>query len=229
MNFHVLTIFPELFSSFLRTGIVRIALESRAAAVTLYDIRDFTEDRHRSVDDKPYGGGPGMLMKVEPVVRCVEDVVARNSLSSYRNVMLSPQGSVFCQEKAAELVEDENVILICGRYEGFDERIRKILKPEEVSIGDFVLSGGELPAMVLMESVIRLVPGVLGSNESLQNESFEGNRLEGPQYTRPETFRGYSVPEVLLSGNHQKIKAWRETAALKRTEQRRKDLLGVQL
>lgn len=226
-NFYVLTIFPELFTDFVRTSIVGIAAGRNAVRIHLVDIREYTTDKHRSVDDRPYGGGPGMLMKAEPVILCVEDVIRRNHLESYRIVLLSPQGKRYSQQDAVGLKSEENIIFICGRYEGFDERIRVLLGPGEFSIGDYVLSGGEVPAMVIMESVTRLLPGVLGSEESLVNESFSHSRLEPPQYTRPEIFRGEKVPEVLLSGNHKKIEEWRQNQSIQRTMKRRKDLLGA--
>ncbi len=226
-NFYVLTIFPELFTDFVCTSIVGIAAERNAARIHLVDIREYTTDKHRSVDDKPYGGGPGMLMKAEPVVLCVEDVIRRNHLETYRTILLSPQGKQYSQNHAVGLASEENIIFICGRYEGFDERIRVLLEPEELSIGDYVLCGGEIPSMVIMETVTRLLPGVLGCEDSYVDESFSDSRLEPPQYTRPEIFRGEKVPDVLLSGNHKKIDEWRHQQSIQRTLERRKDLLGV--
>ncbi len=221
MKIDVLTLFPGMFSGALSESILRIAREKGLLDVRLWDIREFTTDRHRSADDKPYGGGPGMVMKVEPVVACAEHVRAVRGAGAHV-VLLTPRGRRFRQAVAVELAAKEHLLLVCGHYEGLDERVREVLQPDEVSIGDYVLSGGEIPAMVVIDAVARLVPGVLGSPESLCEESFanEGG-LEYPQYTRPPEYRGLKVPDVLLSGHHAKIRAWREQAARDRTHARR--------
>jgi len=221
MKVDVLTLFPGMFGGVFHESILRIAREKRLLDVRVWNIRDFTDDRHRSVDDKPYGGGPGMVMKVEPVVECVEHVLATRGEDA-RLVLLTPQGRRFDQAVARELSEVPHLVLICGHYEGFDERIRIGLEPDELSIGDFVLSGGEAAATVVIDAVTRLIPGVLGSNESVREESFShGDQLEYPQYTRPAEYRGMEVPDVLRSGNHAKIRAWREEKSRERTESRR--------
>ena len=221
MKVDVLTLFPGMFGGVFAESILRIAREKRILDVRVWNIRDFTSDRHRTVDDKPYGGGPGMVMKVEPVFECVSHVLATRG-DDARVVLLTPQGRRFDQVKAQELAEEPHLVLICGHYEGFDERIRLGLEPEELSIGDYVLSGGESAATVVIDAVTRLIPGVLGSNESVREESFsDGETLEYPQYTRPAEFRGMEVPDVLRSGDHAKIRAWREKMSRERTQSRR--------
>jgi len=190
----------------------------------VHDLRDYSLDKHRKVDDRPFGGGSGMLMQAEPIFRAVE-AVKKKIKAKAEVILLCPQGNKFTQKKAKELSGCRNLILICGHYEGVDERVRRYLADAQISIGDYVLTGGELPAMVLVDSVVRLIPGVLGNKNSLNFESFEGNLLEYPQYSRPAKFRDYAVPEVLISGAHNKILAWRKLEALKRTRQRRPDLL----
>ncbi|MCX7803924.1 MAG: tRNA (guanosine(37)-N1)-methyltransferase TrmD [Planctomycetota bacterium] len=223
MRIDILTIFPRMFAGVLGESILRIAAEKGIVEYHLTDIRDYTTDRHRSVDDRPYGGGPGMVMKVEPVVRAVRDVRARASPEG-RLILLTPQGETFRQARARELAREKRLILIAGHYEGFDERILEILKPEEISIGDYILTGGEIPAMAVVDAVVRLIPGVLGSDESAGSESFSSGLLEYPQYTRPAEFEGHAVPEVLLSGDHEEIRRWRLEQAEKRTKTRRPDL-----
>lgn len=221
MKVDVLTLFPGMFGGVFHESILRIAREKRLLDVRVWNIRDFTADRHRSVDHKPYGGGPGMVMKVEPVVECVEHVLATRGKDA-EVVLLTPQGRRFDQTVAKELSEVPHLVLICGHYEGFDERIREELRPFELSIGDFVLSGGEAAATVVIDAVTRLIPGVLGSSESVREESFShGDQLEYPQYTRPAEYRGMEVPDVLRSGNHAKIRLWREQKSRERTESRR--------
>ncbi len=192
----------------------------------LHDIRDWAKDKHRSVDDRPFGGGPGMVLRVEPIVECVEEVESRDERPA-RLVMLTPQGRRLDQPLVQELAGAERLLLLCGRYEGFDERIRDILQPEEISIGDFVLSGGEVAAMILMDAVMRLVPGVLGDEESHRQDSFSDGTswLDFGQYTRPREYRGHKVPEILFSGDHGAIARWREEQRKTRTRQRRPDLL----
>jgi tRNA (guanine37-N1)-methyltransferase len=219
MRIDVVTIFPGLFGPFLGESIPGRAREGGLVEVELWDLRDFTKDRHRSVDDRPYGGGPGMVMKPEPVVEAIEAVEAKAGPG--RRILLTPQGTTFTQETADRLAGEEHLILICGRYEGFDERIRTILRPDEISIGDYVLSGGELPAMTIMEAVIRLLPGALGHPDSSRQDSFRDGLLDFPQYTRPPEYRGERVPDVLQSGNHEEIARWRAEQARERTEKRR--------
>jgi tRNA (guanine37-N1)-methyltransferase len=233
LRFDVITIFPSMFEGFLGETIIARARRAQLVEVHLTDLRDFTTDRHRSVDDKPYGGGPGMVFKPEPVFRAVESVLGGPGSATpegavpdrTRKVLLCPQGKRLVQSDLWSLAEAERIVLLCGRYEGFDERIRSGLGFEEVSIGDYVLSGGEVPAMAIIEGVVRLIPGALGDAESPLRESFQESRLEFPQYTRPSVFRGMKVPEVLVSGDHGRIARWREEEALKRTRERRKDLL----
>ncbi len=227
MRIDVLTLFPEMFASPLAHSILRRAQEAGVVEIVLSNIRDFAIGRYRQVDDKPYGGGPGMVMMCEPVFACVEHVRSLSPAAG-RTLLLTPQGRRFDQAMATELSAQERLILIAGRYEGFDERIRTGLGAEELSIGDYVLSGGELPAMVVIDAVVRLLEGALGDEDSAQNDSFRDGLLEYPQYTRPDEFRGMRVPEVLLSGDHARIAAWRRDQALERTRQRRPDLYRAQ-
>ena len=226
MRFDVLTLFPEIFEGYLGQSLLKKAIERGLVEVNLHNIRDWTRDKHKSVDDRPFGGGPGMVMQVEPVVECVENVRRRQADPGHL-VMLSPQGRRLDQHAVETLARHERLLVICGRYEGFDERIRLILQPEEISIGDFVLNGGEVAAMVIIDSVIRLVPDVLGDEQSSSADSFSGpgRLLESAQYTRPRVYRGLEVPPVLLGGNHEEIARWREENSKSRTRQRRADLL----
>ena len=225
MKIDIATLFPGMFRDVLGTSILKLARERGIADVGLYDIRDFTFDRHRKVDDRPYGGGPGMLLMPEPVVLCVERILRERG--GGRVVLLTPQGRTFTQTVAREFAAQEHLVLVCGRYEGFDERIREVLRAEELSVGDYVLTGGELPAMVVTDAVVRLLPGALGGDGSALTESFAdgstcgGCALEGPQYTRPAEFRGKAVPEVLLSGDHARIARWRQEESRRKTEERR--------
>jgi len=228
MRIDVLTLFPEMFQSPLSCSIIKRAQEAHIVEIVLANIRDFAQDKYRKVDDKPYGGGPGMVMMPGPVFNCFEHV-QKLSPDKGRVILLTPQGQKFDQKKAIELSREKRLILISGKYEGFDERIRIGLDAEQVSIGDYVLSGGELAAMVIIDAVVRLLPGVLGDENSAKDDSFSesaGGGLEYPQYTRPEVFRGMKVPEVLLSGDHKKIAEWRRQQALERTQKWRPDLLG---
>lgn len=221
MRFDVLTLFPELFHSYLQQSLLKLAIEKQLVDVRLWNIRDWATDRHKSVDDTPYGGGPGMLMACPPVYASVEAVQADGEQPG-QLVMLTPQGRKLDQGFVRELARFPRLILLCGRYEGFDERIAEGLQPLEVSAGDFICNGGEVPAMLVIDTVIRLVPGVLGDETSSKYDSFgESGLLEYPQYTRPREFRGMMVPEVLLSGNHGEIARWREQQSLERTRQRR--------
>jgi tRNA (guanine37-N1)-methyltransferase len=226
MQFDVLTLFPEIFSGYVSQGLLSKAIESGLVQIDLHDIRNWTLDKHQRVDDRPYGGGPGMVMQVEPVVECVE-AVQKIGESPGQLIMLTPTGKPLNQRLVEELVQRPRHILLCGRYEGFDQRVVDILNPLEISIGDYILNGGEVGAMALIDSMIRLVPGVLGDEQSSQDDSFStGNRLlEFPHYTRPREFRGHTVPEVLLSGDHGEIAQWRQEQSLQRTRERREDLL----
>jgi tRNA (guanine37-N1)-methyltransferase len=225
MRFDVLTIFPEIFASYLEQSLLKLAIERGLVDVRLWNFRDWALDKRKSIDDKPYGGGPGMLLTCQPVFDCVEAAQA-DAVEPAPLVMLSPQGAKLDQALVEKLAGCERLMLLCGRYEGFDERIRTGLEPLEVSAGDFITNGGEVPAMLVIDAVIRLVPGVLGDETSSKYESFaDSGLLEYPQYTRPAEFRGMRVPDVLQSGNHQEIDRWRREQSLERTRQRRSDLL----
>ena len=223
MRIDVLTLFPEMFQAPLSYSILKRAQEQNIVEVVLSNIRDFATDSYRKVDDKPYGGGPGMVMMPGPVFDCFEHVRPQTPEAG-RVILLTPQGQTLTQKKALDLSAEPRLILIAGRYEGFDERIRTGLDAEQISIGDYVLSGGELAAMVLIDSVVRLLPGALGDEDSAGDDSFVDGLLEYPQYTRPETFRDMNVPEILLSGDHGKIAKWRNEQQLERTKQWRADL-----
>jgi tRNA (guanine37-N1)-methyltransferase len=224
MRFDVFTLFPEVMEDYLQAGILGKAQESSRIEVHLHHLRDYTTDRHRTTDDEPYSGGGGMVMKPEPIFAAVESVLG-DSRGEVPVILLTPQGRVFDQGIARELAGSEHIALICGRYEGVDERIREHLATDEISIGDYVLSGGELPAMVLIDSVSRLLPGVLGDSEATEKDSHTNSLLEHPHYTRPHIFRGWEVPEVLRSGDHARIARWRKEQSLLRTFQRRPELL----
>jgi len=224
MRIDVLTLFPEMFESPLGHSIVKRAQEQGIVDIALTNIRDFAKDNYRKVDDKPYGGGPGMVMMPGPVFDCFEHV-RKLAPEKGRVILLTPQGQPFNQARAAELSEQERLIMIAGRYEGFDERIRVGLGAEQISIGDYVLNGGELAAMVVIDAVVRLLPGALGDEDSARDDSFSDGLLEYPHYTRPEVFRDMKVPEILLSGDHGKIAEWRRQQALERTRRHRPDLL----
>ncbi len=225
MRIDVLTLFPEMFQSPLGCSILKRARDNGLIDVVLTNIRDFAADNYKRVDDKPYGGGPGMVMMPGPVFDCFE-YVEKLGTEKGRVILLTPQGQKFNQAKAAELSKEGRLILIAGRYEGFDERIRIGLGAEQISIGDYVLSGGELAAMVVVDAVVRLLAGVLGDEDSAKDDSFSEGLLEYPQYTRPSSFRNMKVPEILLSGDHGKIAEWRRRQALERTKKCRPDLLG---
>ncbi|MGD0222325.1 MAG: tRNA (guanosine(37)-N1)-methyltransferase TrmD [Terriglobia bacterium] len=234
MTFDVVTIFPEFFGSILEHGLLKRAMASGHASIRLHDLRDFTDDRHRTVDDRPFGGGPGMVFKAEPIFRAVEALRGEAPEKTLPVILLSPQGRLLTQAVAEELSHTARLVLICGRYEGVDERVAENLATDEISIGDFVLSGGELPAAVVMEATIRLLPGVLGNEESREQDSFgfpagaevRHGLLDCPHYTRPAEFRDWKVPDVLLSGNHEQIRQWRRRRALEKTWRRRPDLLA---
>ena len=221
MRFDVLTLFPELFESYLSQSLLRLAIERQLVEVKLWNFRNWTTDQRKSVDDKPFGGGPGMLICCQPVFDCVE-AVQGDATEEGQLLMLTPQGRRLDQQFVGELAEYRRLLLLCGRYEGFDERIREGLKPLEVSVGDVIANGGEVPAMLIIDTVIRLIPGVLGDETSSKYESFsESGLLEYPQYTRPREFRGMRVPDVLLSGHHEEIERWRHQQSLHRTQKRR--------
>ncbi len=224
MRFDVLTVFPDLVKGVFEYGVIGKAIERGLVELKVWDLREFAEGSYRQTDDSPYGGGAGMVMKPEPIARAVEAASEEGEGKPWR-ILMTPQGRRFDQKGAAELLERQRLLLICGRYEGVDERVREAFVDEEISIGDYVLSGGEIPAMAVIETLGRLIPGVLGNEDSAENDSFSSGLLDYPHYTRPPAFRGMSVPEVLLSGNHEEIRQWRRQAALRRTLERRGDLL----
>jgi tRNA (guanine37-N1)-methyltransferase len=254
MRFDILTLFPEMFPGYLGQSLLKLAIENGLVGVHLHNLRDWCLGKHRVVDDRPYGGGPGMVLRPEPVVDCVESVQAglappnpaepdaawrmighlNNEIREQGQqpaqghlIMLTPQGRRLTQRVVEELAAKPRLVLLCGRYEGFDDRVRQLLEPDEISIGDYVLGGGEVAAMVVVDAVIRLIPGVLGHERSAVEDSFsdEDRWLEGPQFTRPREYRGLTVPDVLLGGNHAEIAAWRKNESLQKTRQRRADLL----
>ena len=224
MRFDVLTIFPDLLTSPLGEGIIRRAIDDRKIEVNLHNIRQYALDKQAMTDDRPFGGGEGMVMKPEPVSACLAAV--REQAPGGHVVLLSPQGRVYNQQVAQELAEREHLVMICGRYEGVDDRVRSLYVDEEISIGDYILTGGELAAMVLIDSVTRLLPGVLGCSDSATQDTFSRDLLKHPQYTRPREFEGLEVPEVLLSGDHAAISEWRLVASVKQTIARRPELIG---
>jgi tRNA (guanine37-N1)-methyltransferase len=238
MRFDIVTIFPEFFSGPLDYGIVRRARQARIIETHVHDLRDFTRDRHRSVDDRPFGGGEGMVLKPEPIFQAVESLIGQSGPGATAIVLLSAAGRPFRQQTAQEFARLDRMVLICGRYEGVDERVAEHLATHEISIGDFVLSGGELPAATILDAVTRLLPGALGNEDSISNESFSQTAdaelgscgrnqvLDYPHYTRPPSFRGWNVPEVLVRGNHEEIRRWRREKALEKTRRNRPDLLS---
>ena len=227
MRFDILTLFPDLFESYLQQSLLKKGIDRGLIEVHRWNFRNWAGGKHQSVDDRPYGGGPGMLLRCEPIVDCVESV-QREAAVPGRVVMLTPQGRRLDQQLVQELAGESRLLLLCGRYEGFDDRIRQELKPIEVSVGDFITNGGEVPAMLIIDSVIRLIPGVLGDETSARYESFaDSGLLEHPQYTRPRVYRGMAVPDVLVEGNHGKIADWREAASRERTLAVRHDLFAA--
>jgi len=224
MDFAVLTIFPEMFIPFWENGIIRRAIEQKYISASTINIRDFTSDRHHTTDDRPYGGGCGMVMKPEPLSDAVR--AAREKIPSAKTILMTPQGRQFSQHTAHALSEERGLIFLCGRYEGVDERICQNYIEDEISIGDYILTGGELAAMVVVEAVIRLIPGALGGEDSAERDSFENQLLEHAHFTRPRNFEGEMVPDVLLSGNHRQIEAWRQESTLIRTFLKRRDMLA---
>jgi tRNA (guanine37-N1)-methyltransferase len=228
LRFDIITLFPEIFSGYFSQSLLAKAIQRGLVDIRVHNLRDWSADsKHHKVDDRPYGGGPGMLIGVEPVIRCVEAVQAMAPVSG-QVILMTPQGERLGQPRVEQLAPLQRLILLCGRYEGFDHRVVEILQPLELSIGDFILNGGEVAAMVVIDATIRMVPGVLGDEQSSWEDSFSrGNRmLEFPQYTRPPEYRGFRVPEVLLSGDHQRIAKWRQEQSELRTRQHRGDLLG---
>jgi len=225
MRIDIVSIFPKMFDPVLNESIIKRAKSKGKVKIYLHDLREHTSDKHRKVDDRPFGGGSGMVMQPEPIFRAVEYIKSQVRRQESQVILLCPQGKKLNQALAKKLAGYKHLILICGHYEGVDERVRQRLVDQEVSIGDYVLTGGELPAMVLVDSLVRLIPGVLGDKNSLNFESFEGNLLEYPQYTRPAVFQKLRVPAILLSGNHKAIESWRRQEALKRTKLKRPDLL----
>jgi len=228
MRIDILTLFPQMFEVPFSFGIFKRAIDNGLVSLNLYNIRDYTHDKHHTADDYPYGGGAGMVLKPEPIFEAVEAIKAEviDEEGELTVILLTPQGRLFSQRIALELSQYRHLVLICGHYEGVDERVREHLATDEISIGDYVLTGGEVPAMVVLDAVLRLVPGVLGSEESPLEDSHASGLLEYPQYTRPADFRGWSVPEVLLSGNHARIAKWRREQIIRRTLERRPELLN---
>ena len=229
MRIDVLTIFPKMFDSVLGESIIKRARGKGVVEINIIDLRLFSTDKHRKVDDKPFGGGPGMVMNAEPFFEAVNYIrkKTKDSRLKTRTILLSPKGRRFNHGLAKKLSKYEHMVLLCGHYEGIDERVTSHLADEELSIGDFVLTGGELPAMVIIDSVVRLLPGALGDDDSSKNESFSENLLEHPHYTRPADYKGMKVPDVLLSGDHEKIKEWRKKEAVKATKKKRPDLMNA--
>ena len=227
MDFHVLTIFPEMFDSPFSSGLISKALVKGLVKITCHDIRDYSTDSHKSVDDYPFGGGPGMVMKPEPIFSAVDNLHSSNRIgSNSRIIVMSPQGRVFDKNIAKELTRYDELVFICGRYEGIDERVIQNLADEEISIGDYILNGGALATMVIIDSVSRFLPGVVGSEDSIVQDSLSNGLLKYPQYTRPRSFRGFEVPEVLLSGNHKIIEKWRKDKSIEKTNNTRPDLIS---
>ncbi len=224
MRFDIITIFPEIFAGVLECGIVRRALQAGLVEIRLVNLREFARDKHRSVDDRPYGGGEGMVFMPEPLFAAIEHCRGEEPDAGSRVILLTPQGQKWTQDRALELSRLKHLILICGRYEGVDQRVVDCLVESEISVGDFVLTGGESPAMVVVDSIVRLIPGALGNSESAVNESFSTGMLDCPQYTRPASFRGLEVPEILLSGDHARIAQWRREKALEKTLRRRPEM-----
>jgi len=230
MRIDILTIFPNMFSGPLNESLTKKAQEKNLVEIKIHDIRNFAEDKHQTVDDTPFGGGGGMVMRLEPLCKALESIWDENEdMKQTCLILTTPQGERFSQEKAKELSLKNRLVIICGHYKGVDERLGELYPLEEISIGDYVLTGGEIPALIILDATVRLIPGVLGDFESAQADSFYDGILGPPQYTRPAEFRGLKVPEVLLSGDHEKIRLWHKKEALKRTLQRRPDLVNLDL
>lgn len=224
MQIHVITAFPKIFDGFLDESILKRAIQHEQVSITLHHIRDYATDKHQQIDDYPYGGGPGMILKAEPIFDCIEDVRKKFDLDGTNVTLMTPAGETYDQKKAVELSLRDSMILLCGHYKGIDQRVIDDLVDEEISIGDYVLTGGELAAMMIIDSVVRLLPGVIGDIDSAVTDSFQTGLLDHPHYTRPVDFRGKKVPDVLMSGNHANIEKWREEKALEMTKTRRPDL-----
>ena len=225
MKIDILTLFPEMFHGVFSQSILKKAEENKKVSYNVVNFRNYTENKHQKVDDYPYGGGAGMVLGPQPIFDAVEDLQVKGTDHKPRVILLCPQGERYTQKKAEELAKEDHLLFICGHYEGYDERIRQHVVTDELSIGDYVLTGGELPAMVIIDSVVRLLPGVLGNEDSPIKDSHSSGLLEHPHYTRPANFRGFEVPEVLSSGNHKKIEEWRNKESIRRTLERRPDLL----
>ena len=219
-----MTLFPDVFNSYMNESIMKRAVEKGIVEVYIYNIRDFSNNKHKKVDDYPFGGGAGMLMTPQPIYDTYQHIVNTHNIKNPRVIYLTPKGKVHSQEIAKDMSKSEDIILLCGHYEGIDQRIIDLIVTDEISIGDYVLTGGELPALILIDSISRLIPGVLSQNESFEEESFKDNLLEYPHYTRPREFMGLQVPDVLLSGNHKNIEEWRYNQSVKITKERRPDL-----
>lgn len=224
MRFHIMTLFPEIFNSYMDESIMKRAVEKGIIEVYIYNIRDFSNNKHKKVDDYPFGGGVGMVMTPQPIYDTYKHIITTHNISNPSVIYLTPKGKVYNQSIAKQMSLKEDIILLCGHYEGIDERIIDLIVTDEISIGDYVLTGGELPALIMIDSISRLIPGVLNQEESFEEESFKDNLLEYPHYTRPRDFEGLKVPEVLLSGNHKKIDEWRREESIRITKERRFDL-----
>jgi tRNA (guanine37-N1)-methyltransferase len=224
MRFHIMTLFPNIFTSYMNESIMKRAVEKEIIEVHVYNIRDYSENKHKKVDDYPFGGGAGMVMTPQPIYDTYRHIIDEFDITDPKVIYLTPKGRAFKQPIAEELSTDEDVILLCGHYEGVDQRIIDLIVTDEISIGDYVLTGGELPALIMIDAISRLIPGVLNQNESFEEESFKDDLLEYPHYTRPREFEGLKVPDVLLSGNHKNIDEWRNSESIKITKERREDL-----
>ncbi|MDM0191512.1 tRNA (guanosine(37)-N1)-methyltransferase TrmD [Clostridioides difficile] len=224
MRFHIMTLFPEIFNSYMDESIMKRAVEKDIIEVHIYNIRDFSNNKHKKVDDYPFGGGAGMVMTPQPIYDTYKHIITTHNINNPSVIYLTPKGKVYNQSMAKQMSLKEDIILLCGHYEGIDERIIDLIVTDEISIGDYVLTGGELPALIMIDSISRLIPGVLNQEESFEEESFKDNLLEYPHYTRPRDFEGLKVPEVLLSGNHKKIDEWRREESIRITKERRFDL-----
>lgn len=224
MRFHIMTLFPEIFNSYMDESIMKRAVEKGIIEVHIYNIRNFSNNKHKKVDDYPFGGGAGMVMTPQPIYDTYKHIITTHNINNPSVIYLTPKGKVYNQSMAKQMSLKEDIILLCGHYEGIDERIIDLIVTDEISIGDYVLTGGELPALIMIDSISRLIPGVLNQEESFEEESFKDNLLEYPHYTRPRDFEGLKVPEVLLSGNHKKIDEWRREESIRITKERRFDL-----
>ena len=225
MRFHIMTLFPDIFKTYINESIMKKAIEKNIIEVNIYNIRDFSQNKHKKVDDYPFGGGAGMVMTPQPIYDTYRYIIDKFNIQNPRVIYLTPKGRVYKQSLASEMSKYDDVILLCGHYEGIDQRIIDLIVTDEISVGDYVLTGGELPALILIDSISRLIPGVLNQEESFEEESFKDNLLEYPHYTRPREFMGVEVPDILLSGNHKKIDEWRRTESINITMEKRPDLI----